>query len=61
MSRRRGAVLVLLGLVLGVGCVSRTTERPRRIEELPQASNSDRGTVTTQALIWFWQPEFWRP
>ncbi len=60
MSLLRCALPVLLGLFLCAGCVSRTTERPRRIEELPHAGN-DRGTVTTHALIWFWQPEFWRP
>lgn len=60
MSLIRGASLVLLGLCLGAGCISRTTERQRRIQELPRASATDRGTVTTKALIWFWQPEFWR-
>jgi hypothetical protein len=58
----RCAALVLLVLFLGAGCISRTTERPRRIQELPNSGQNDnKGTVTTQALLWFWQPEFWRP
>jgi hypothetical protein len=59
MSPIRCMGLVLLGLLLGAGCVSRTTERSRRIDELPNAT-ADRGTVTSQKLVWVWQPEFWR-
>jgi hypothetical protein len=60
MSVKRSILLGLLGLLLGLGCVSRTTVRQRRIEELPRAGASDSGTVSSQALIWIWQPEFWR-
>lgn len=59
MPLRRCVVVILSWAVLGVGCVSRTIERRRRIGELPRAGAEDRGTVTSQRLIWIWEPEFW--
>ena len=58
----RLAVCLLLVLLVGAGCISRTVTRSRRLTEMASKRGSnvdDKGNVVETRFIWIWQPEFW--
>lgn len=58
MALRRGVSVLLCGLLLGAGCISRTTDRARRTGEVLRGGADADGRVVTREIIWFWEPEF---
>ncbi len=60
MALRPSLIAVLCGLLLGAGCVSRTTERTRRTGEVLRGGADADGRVVTRDIIWFWEPGFRR-
>jgi len=56
------ALFLLLVLLGGAGCVSRTVTRSRHLSELTGKKGhnaDDQGHVVETRLIWIWQREFW--
>jgi len=60
MALRQGVIAMLCGLLLGAGCISRTTSRVRRTGEVLRGGADADGRVVTRDIIWFWEPEFRR-
>ncbi len=61
MRLTRYVLLLVLVLLVGAGCVTRTITRSPRVSELPNQNPNENPRKVERKTLWIWQHEFWHP